>query len=190
MSALCYGRGGLALTEDRKREFLATTAKAFVESANAFMEAHGGGWIAGADITVADFVYWHVRLNGGPRSPARVGRGGETDRDPRSRPPGARETQPVRGGRARRRAETAGDDRGSRGAAGRQDVHGERRLHPLAHLRCVSSGAPAHRAFGASSLISDIASSTLRSRRLRALGRRGRRPEDGAMMRRTRFNRQ
>ena len=84
MSALCYGRGGLALTEDRKREFLATTAKAFVESANAFMEAHGGGWIAGADITVADFVYWHVRLNGGPRSPARVGRGGETDRDPRS----------------------------------------------------------------------------------------------------------
>ena len=141
MSALCYGRGGLALTEDRKREFLATTAKAFVESANAFMEAHGGGWIAGADITVADFVYWHVRLNGGPRSPARVGRGGETDRDPRSRPPGAREAQPVRGGRARRRAEAAGDDRGSRGAAGRQDVHGERRLHPLAHLRCVSSRA-------------------------------------------------
>ena len=69
MSALCYGRGGLALTEDRKREFLATTAKAFVESANAFMEAHGGGWIAGADITVADFVYWHVRLNGGPEAP-------------------------------------------------------------------------------------------------------------------------
>ena len=36
--------------------------------------------------------------------------------------------------------------------------------------------------------VSFLTSSTLRSRRLRALGGRGRRPEDGAMMRR--FNRQ
>lgn len=59
MSNLCYGRPGSEWNEKNKESFLATKVPAFLTRVQAYVEKHEGDWIAGTNLTIADFIYWH-----------------------------------------------------------------------------------------------------------------------------------